>query len=177
MIRIIAGKFKGHKIKSGLDRPGFRPTKDRVKESLFSIIGNINEYKVLDLFAGSGSLGFEALSRGANQVVFVEKNFKQSRIIGENAEKLKLNDTFKIIVQPVLTFLNKNKQNYDLILADPPYESDENDQIIEILTDKFSGTKVVLEISSDYQINEDLLQKISPDIRIYGNTKLIIFKV
>ncbi len=177
MIRIIAGKFKGHKIKSGLDRPGFRPTKDRVKESLFSIIGNINEYKVLDLFAGSGSLGFEALSRGASQVVFVEKNFKQSRIIGENAEKLKLKDTFKIMVQPALTFLNKNEQNYDLILADPPYESEEIDQLVETLTDKFSGAKVILETSPDYQINEDLLQKILPDVRIYGNTKLIIFKV
>jgi len=177
MIRIIAGKFKGHKLKSGLDRPGFRPTKDRVKESLFSIIGNINQYKILDLFAGSGSLGFEALSRGADKAVFVEKNFRQSRFILENAERLKLSGNYEIIVKSAWSFLKKNEEDFDLVLADPPYESDNIDQLADLLADKFSNTKIILETSSDYQLQEDFKQKITPDERIYGNTKLIIFKV
>ena len=99
MIRIIAGEFKGHKLKSGIDRFGFRPTKDRVKESLFSILGNIDSFHVLEIFAGSGNLGFEALSRGAAHITFVENNFQQTKIINSNTEKLNALDRVEIISQ------------------------------------------------------------------------------
>jgi len=152
MIRIIAGEFKGHKLKSGLDRPGFRPTKDRVKESLFSILGDISGYNVLDIFAGSGNLGFEALSRGAKHVSFVENNFLQANIISENVEKLHSHDRTSIIKKNVLLFLKKTTESYDLIFADPPYQLKQVSELIDDLVDNFKDTQIVLETGHRFDI-------------------------
>lgn len=175
MIRIIAGEFKGYKLKSGLDRPGFRPTKDRVKESMFSILGDIKDKKVIDLFAGSGNLGFEAISRGARQVTFVENNFKQTNIIKENAEKLKALDRVQLISQNVLSFLKNCHDDYDLILADPPYKFRFLDSFVDLLTSKFSKGMIVFEIGESYEVDEKI-KILEPNIKVYGNTKLIIFR-
>lgn len=175
MIRIIAGEFKGYKLKSGLDRSGFRPTKDRVKESLFSILGDLNGKRVLDLFAGSGSLGFEALSRGAEPITLVENNFKQKKILKENVEKLKAIEKVQIVSQNVIGFMKQCDTEFDLILADPPYQFRYLKEFVELLVAKFSNTLIVFETSVKYEIPEILLEK-EPQIKTYGNTKLIIFR-
>lgn len=125
-MRIITGTAKGRKIKApeGLNT---RPTSDRVKESLFNILNNkvnINGAKVLDLFAGTGNLGLEALSRGALNCIFVEHDKKTYNILNENIKTLGFNDIAKVYNQDsfaFLDFLNKLKQKFDIIFLDPPY--------------------------------------------------------
>ena len=118
-MRIIAGKYKGlilEKIK--IDT--IRPTMDRSKESLFNIIQNeIIDADFLDLFSGSGNIGIEAISRGANSVCCVEKNQEAIRIINKNISKI--NDNIEIYKNDVESFLLKTKKSYDIIFMDPPY--------------------------------------------------------
>jgi len=127
-MRLISGKFKGRLInvpKSNL----IRPTTDRVRETLFNILNNqinFDGIKVLDLYAGSGSLGLECLSRGASQINFVEKNFAIYKNLQANIEALNVRDECKIFKTEALRFSQKkNHESYDLILADPPFFKDD----------------------------------------------------
>lgn len=119
-IRIIAGQYKGFKIPI-LEQEGLRPTTDRAKETIFSLLGNLDNYSILDLFAGSGALGFEAISRGASKLIQVENN----KEIFENLKKINAHFKEKIEVyhQDALTFLKNTEYKFDLIFLDPPYQS------------------------------------------------------
>jgi len=101
-----------------------RPTGDRVREALFSILGPVEDARVLDLFAGSGALGLEALSRGASSCVFVERDRQAARVIQSNLEKLRLTGAVVVArdVVGVLREEHARDRRYDLVLADPPYE-------------------------------------------------------
>lgn len=121
MLRVIAGEARSVPLKTidGLDT---RPTTDRVKETLFNLLQNdIYDCKFLDLFAGSGQIGIEALSRGANHATFVEKNKKVVDIINENLSKTKLMDNADVLKKDVLAALPFLGETYDLIFMDPPY--------------------------------------------------------
>lgn len=123
MVRIITGKYKGRllKLSRGVD---IRPTSDRVKETLFNILSsriNFENLIVLDLFAGTGALGFEALSRGAERVFFVDNNRKALKVITENAETLGCVDKIVTINDDALNFIEYVEEKFDLIFADPPY--------------------------------------------------------
>ncbi len=124
-MRIISGMSKGRKLVTP-KRYSVRPTSDRVKESLFNILGSEVEGKVvLDLFAGTGNLGIEALSRGAKKVVFVEKGRQALRLIQTNLHQFGLGDRSEIIPRDVnraIGILNQRGESFDLILMDPPYE-------------------------------------------------------
>jgi len=118
-VRIIAGSRRGHRI----DAPrglATRPTSDRVRENAFNLIGPLDGAAVLDLFAGSGALGLEALSRGAADVVFVESNRDACRSINANLDKLRLDAT--VLCQDVRRALAAERRSYDLIFCDPPYD-------------------------------------------------------
>jgi 16S rRNA (guanine966-N2)-methyltransferase len=118
-MRIIAGLAKGHAIK--VPREVSRPTTDRVRESVFGILSAVlSDARVLDLFAGSGALGIEALSRGSASCVFVEQNRGAVRVIEENLKKTGVKNG-KVVCREVEAFLKAENQNYDLIFADPPY--------------------------------------------------------
>jgi 16S rRNA (guanine966-N2)-methyltransferase len=122
-LRIISGLFKGRFI-SAPDFKGTRPTTDRVKETLFNILNNefdMNGAKVLDVYAGSGSLGFEALSRGASHISFIEKNSSVVQNLQKNISDLGVNDQCTIYRSEASRFLKNNTNKYDLILADPPF--------------------------------------------------------
>ena len=127
-MRIIAGRFRGRVLRA----PGgqaTRPTTDRVRESLFSILTSrfdFSDAHVLDLFAGSGALGFEALSRGAATTVFVEKNRSTCDCIRENAEKLGVADAVTIICRQAQKYLGGSggRRSFDFVFADPPYGTD-----------------------------------------------------
>ncbi len=129
-MRIIGGKYKGKRIKSLPKREDtklLRPTTDRVKESVFSILNNYLEgVRFLDLFAGTGNVGIEALSRGAGKVVFVENNRKFCKLIGENLKNLQVErDRYEIICDDYVNALKKlarRGEKFDFIYADPPYE-------------------------------------------------------
>ncbi len=124
-MRIISGESKGRKLVTP-KRYSLRPTSDRVKESLFNILGSEVEGKVvLDLFAGTGNLGIEALSRGAKRVIFVEKGRQALRLIQTNINQFGLGDRSEIIPRDVnraIGILNQRGELFDLILMDPPYE-------------------------------------------------------
>jgi 16S rRNA (guanine966-N2)-methyltransferase len=120
-MRIISGSRKGARIAApkGL---ATRPTGDRVREAAFNLIGPVDDARVLDLFAGSGALGLEALSRGAASVTFVESDRIACRTISENLEKLKLTGA-RVVCADALWTVRRDTHNYDLVLVDPPYEA------------------------------------------------------
>ena len=120
-MRIIAGTHRGSRISApkGLDT---RPTGDRVREAAFNLIGPVEGASVLDLFAGSGAMGLEALSRCAASVTFVESDRAACRTIAENLERLRLTGA-RITCGDALWALRQDSRRYDLVLVDPPYEA------------------------------------------------------
>ncbi len=124
-MRIISGTSKGRKLVTP-KKYSLRPTSDRVKESLFNILASEIEGKVvLDLFAGTGNLGIEALSRGAKRVIFVEKGRQALRLIQTNLNQFGLEDRSEILPKDVnraIGILKQRGECFDLILMDPPYE-------------------------------------------------------
>ena len=120
-MRIISGSRKGARIAApkGL---ATRPTGDRVREAAYNLIGPVDGASVLDLFAGSGAMGLEALSRGAASVTFVESDRAACRTISENLEKLKLTGA-RVVCADALWTVRRDTRSYDLVLVDAPYET------------------------------------------------------
>lgn len=125
-MRVIAGSRKGLRLKSGRDQR-IRPTTDSTKEFIFNVIGAfVQGSNVLDIFAGTGSLGIEALSRGAAKAVFVETNRNAQKLLRGNLQTSGFLKSAKLVnaqAQPGLKRLAAMREKFDLILADPPYES------------------------------------------------------
>ena len=120
-MRVITGKARGIQLKTP-DGMLTRPTADRVKEALFSIINfDIPGAKVLDLFGGTGQLGIEALSRGAESAVFVDSREESCKLIRENLRRTKLEQNAKVIRSDYLDYLNRCRESYNIIILDPPY--------------------------------------------------------
>ena len=122
-MRIVAGSRKGHRI-AAPKGVVTRPTGDRVREAVFSLIGPVEGAAVLDLFAGSGAMGLEALSRGAASCVFVERDREAARAVQANLEKLRLTGAV-VANRDVASALREERdrgRRYDLVLVDPPYE-------------------------------------------------------
>ena len=120
-MRVITGTARGISLKTpeGMQT---RPTADRVKEALFSIINfDIPGAKVLDLFGGTGQLGIEALSRGAASAVFVDAREDACRLIRENLRRTKLEQNARVVRSDYLEYLNRCREQYNIILLDPPY--------------------------------------------------------
>jgi 16S rRNA (guanine966-N2)-methyltransferase len=124
-MRIISGTSKGRKLATPRNQ-SVRPTSDRVKETIFNILGEEIEGKiVLDLFAGTGNLGIEALSRGAKKTIFVEKGRQALRLIQRNLNQFELEGQSEIISKDVnrsIGILKQRGDSFDVILMDPPYE-------------------------------------------------------
>ena len=120
-MRIIAGTHRGHRIAAPKGRDT-RPTSDRVRENAFNLIGPVDDADVLDLFAGSGAMGLEALSRGAASATFVDSDREACHTINANLDKLKLHAT--VLCQDASRFVAADRRSYDLVLCDPPYSYD-----------------------------------------------------
>jgi len=135
-LRIISGEKKGTRLFS-LRKRRIRPTSDKVKGAIFNILSSVEDKKILDLFAGSGALGIEALSRGAEKVIFVDNSFSSLDLIRKNLEKLGLIDKSGLIKKDAIRFLKTEfEQCFDLILADPPYGKGLCQRLLEILAEK-----------------------------------------
>ena len=123
-MRVIAGTYRGRRL-FGPRKLALRPTSDRVREALFSIIGNrLSNSRFLDLYAGTGAVGIEAVSRGAEHVTFVESNRDAIRLLQQNLELCRIADGPAVLTQTIQQFLNHPDQwrgPYDIIFADPPY--------------------------------------------------------
>jgi len=125
-VRIIAGEKKGHRIAAPKGETT-RPTSDFVREAAFNLIGPVDDATVLELFAGSGALGLEALSRGAAKAVFVDSDREACRTINANLDKLRLEAT--VLCQDAIRAVAADRGAYDLILCDPPYDFDRRDAL------------------------------------------------
>ena len=132
-MRVISGKYRGLEIK-GYNIDGTRPTMDRVKESLFaSIQGFVKNSTCLDLFAGSGALGIEALSEGADKCYFVDKNKIAINTLKENLERLKVKEEYYLINKDYIEALNNFDIKFDIIFLDPPYHLNMMNNAIDII--------------------------------------------
>ncbi len=149
MTRIIAGEFGGRRLQ--VPSSGTRPTTDRVREALFSRLESANALKgahVLDLFAGSGALGLEALSRKAASATFVESATPAARVIESNIRELGLGTRARVVKERALQYLRRTKETYSLALVDPPYDIARGDlaAVLEALADKLEpDANVVVE--------------------------------
>lgn len=122
-MRVITGTARGRVLRT-LEGEDVRPTTDRVKEAVFSIIQfEIEGRRVLDLFAGSGQLGIEALSRGAASATFVDMSKDSLSTVKYNLEHTKLGDNAKVVQTDALSFLKLTKDKFDIVFLDPPYAS------------------------------------------------------
>ena len=122
-MRIVSGKYKGRAINPPRNLRA-RPTTDFAKENLFNVLGNLVDFEqcdVLDLFAGTGQLGIEALSRGAAHCTFVDKGREPIAVIRENLKKTRLEERATVVQADYSSWLKTCRQQYDLILLDPPY--------------------------------------------------------
>ena len=174
-MRVISGTAKGRKLVSpdGFD---IRPTTDNVKESLFNILQfDIEGRKVLDLFSGSGQLGVECLSRGAEQVVFVDSRREAVKIIRENLKKCGF--TADVYLTDAISFLQRGEK-FDIVFVDPPYDSEyyeivmKNINLFDILN---KGGIIVFESRSDREIGEMELPYYPLKTYVYGMVKLSLF--
>mgnify|MGYP001579253717 CR=1 FL=1 len=188
-MRIIAGEFKGRRLQF-IKSPEVRPTMDRVKESLFNVLGGRLEVKnVLDLFAGSGSLGLEAISRGAEKVVFADQDRMVLKVLQQNIEKLGFSqsrDRIRVLGlawQAALQRLKSEKTVFDLVFVDPPYtQTGVIRNVLMALGDSDilrPASTIVVEHSSRDKIQEETLP---PGFRRYkelffGGTALTFFEV
>jgi 16S rRNA (guanine966-N2)-methyltransferase len=118
-VRVIAGQFRGRRLQAPAGART-RPTADRVREALFSMLGDLSGVRVLDLYAGSGALGIEALSRGAAFAVFVERDARAAATIKRNLEAL--GAEAEVRRQDALRFLASGEGPFDLVFCDPPYD-------------------------------------------------------
>ncbi|MCH7495612.1 MAG: 16S rRNA (guanine(966)-N(2))-methyltransferase RsmD [Candidatus Marinimicrobia bacterium] len=129
MVRVISGLHRGNRL-AGLPGNEIRPTTDKTKEWIFNVLGDIEGIKVLDLFAGTGSLGIEALSRGADRATFVEVSQEAIGLIRKNVAKLGEGDRAILRRKDSLKFLAESKtERWDLIFADPPYSYDKTAEL------------------------------------------------
>ena len=136
LIRIISGKLKGRRLKV-LDSEGLRPTTDRVRETIFNwLMYEIQDAVCLDLFAGSGVLGIESLSRGAKHVEFVEINKVVANQISKNISECSINQQSNVRIIDALNFLNKKANKpFDIVFLDPPYASNALQTAVNLLQD------------------------------------------
>ena len=176
MIRITGGKHRSRKLitpESNLTKP----TMDKVRAAVFNALGDdIINKSVLDLFSGSGSYGFEALSRGAKGVSFVDKQLLAIKAIKDNATLLK-EDNVKVFSQDVLTFLNNETNKYDVVFIDPPYKLDVYDKVLDLLETKQllnENAIIVLESETLLNIKEEKYKKIK--LYSYGLAKIYILR-
>lgn len=130
-MRIISGKYKGRVLQEN-HYDHIRPTTDKVKQALFTKLQfEIEGARVLDLFCGTGGLGIEAISRGAREVVFVDQNERSVSLTKKNLASI--NESARVVKSDAVKFLEREKGQYDLILIDPPYNSEVYEKIINVI--------------------------------------------
>lgn len=143
-MRVITGSAKGRKL---LSPEGIvvRPTTEMVKEAIFSILNfRLEQATVLDLFAGSGQMGIEALSRGAKMCVFVDKSRSSQQLVIENLKSTKLFSSARVANMDAAMFLKSNTVKFDIIIADPPYNEGLTEKVLPSLADALADDGIVL---------------------------------
>lgn len=182
-MRVIAGTRRGRKLLGPIGYETTRPTLDRVKEAMFSIIqDHLIDARVVDVFSGTGSLGIEAASRGANECYLIDRDDNTFSFLKQNVENLKLEDICTCIkgdsYSTLKTLANKGKL-FDIIFIDPPYAKEMIKPAIEIIESTKCLEKngiIVCKIDTKEQIYDSNKSVMLYDKRKYGNTTILIYK-
>lgn len=184
-MRIITGQFKGLTLKMP---KGIRPTADKVREALFDVLGqNVVDLDVLDLFAGSGALGLEALSRGAKKITFVDYNHKCIKVIQENIAKCKISNTkettadfYYLDVFKAIKLFAQRKQQFDLILLDPPYYKNLAKKTLISIEQNDILSRNALVVAEHYK-QDELPERVGQlglrKVKAHGDTHLSFYKM
>ena len=178
-MRVITGTARGRRL-GELTGKDTRPTTDRVKEGLFNVIQfDIEGRRVLDLFAGTGQLGIECLSRGAAHCTFVDQRKDAVKLVRENLEATELTDRAKVVQGDSLSFLSGTREKYHLIFLDPPYDAN----LLETTLNRIVGIDILAEngiIICESRVNQDLPELPNPyrksrDYK-YGKIKVTLYR-
>jgi 16S rRNA (guanine(966)-N(2))-methyltransferase RsmD len=181
-VRVISGQAKGHPLKA-VPGSSTRPTTDKVKESLFSMIGPyFDEERVLDLFAGTGGLGIEALSRGARSAVFIDASSQSIEVIRRNLESTKLADRAEVYrndARRALKLLERAGVTFQIIFLDPPYAMKDCDALLLELASRGlveDGATAVIEHHPDVVYGEEIGNFHRTRYAVYSETALSIYR-
>ena len=171
MIRVIAGDFKGRKLYN-LKIESLRPTQAKVRKSIMDSIRDFENKNILDLFSGIGTLGIEAMSRGAKKVKFVERNNRIVNVLKKNLNMLDLSDRSVVIHSDAINFLNKEEEKYDIIFADPPYGKYLFNTLHGSISNIINRNGIFCYESNKQKIKDDINMK----IKYYGNTQVVFWE-
>lgn len=177
-MRVITGSARGRKLRT-LEGQDVRPTTDRVKEGIFSIIQfDLPGANVLDLFAGSGQLGIEALSRGAKFCVFVDSSRASHEVEKENLKTVGLFKQSRVVLSEAESFLAGTKEIFDIVLLDPPYNQNLIPPVLEMLQERLAEDAIVL---CEHELKEDLPEQVGKLVKHkdykYGKIKVTVYHV
>jgi len=179
-MRVISGTYRHRKLDYPENNPSIRPTKDRIREAFFSSLGNISNKTFLDLYAGSGSMGIEAISRGADKVTFVDYDSEAIDYVKRNAASLKIEDQCEIIKSKDLDALKKfiyEQKKFDIIYLDPPYESNCYDEALNyIFEGELLTEKGIVAIESNRKIDINPLWNVSIREYHYGEVQVVVLR-
>lgn len=178
-MRIVAGKFRSMKVET-IEGTNTRPTADRIKEAIFSSIGPyFYGGRMLDCYAGSGNIGFEALSRGMDEVDAFEIHDKACACIMSNVKKFHVNDQYHLHRGDVFTHLSELKGTYDLIYLDPPYAKQKNEKLLEMIAEQGllseDGVLIVESLKEDC-FREEIMNLKQYKSVCYGITKISYYE-
>lgn len=176
-MRVITGSARGRRLIT-LEGEDVRPTTDLVKEAMFSIIQfEIEGRRVLDLFAGSGQLGIEALSRGAKSAVFVDSSRKALEVVSKNLEATGFAKSARVVNSDSIAFLLRRAEKYDIALLDPPYNTGLLQKALEIVPSVISDGGVIVCEAPD---KEEMPQQAGDMVMVksyrYGKTRLFTYR-
>ncbi|MEG1835215.1 MAG: 16S rRNA (guanine(966)-N(2))-methyltransferase RsmD [Oscillospiraceae bacterium] len=177
-MRVITGTARGRKLETLEGEDVIRPTADRVKEAMFSIVQfELENARVLDLFAGSGQLGIEALSRGAKIATFVDSDRNAIEVIKSNLKKTELFQNSVVLSADSFNFAARSKDEFDIILLDPPYNNDMVQKSLPLVSPLCSQNGIVI-CETD---SKEELPKVADDLELireykYSNVKLTTYR-
>jgi 16S rRNA (guanine(966)-N(2))-methyltransferase RsmD len=178
-MRIIAGELKGRRLASPSDNR-VRPTTDKVKEAVFSMIaGYLQDSVVLDLFSGTGNLGLEAVSRGAKRAYLVDRDRASIALIRENVQHCKVEDRTVILLSDYAAALRKFNDSADVIFLDPPYKAGYMEECFELIADNnvlADDGIIVAEHSSSETLPDELSGMVLVKSKHYGKISVSIFE-
>ena len=182
-MRISGGESRGRTLKAPKHK-GLRPTSDKVREALFSILmGRVEGASFLELFAGTGAVGIEALSRGAERAVFVDASQKAARLIRENLDSLEYRERGAVVAKDVLMFLKKTAREmgpFSVVFVDPPYHEEAGPKSLEMLGDEEADylaeeAVVVYEHHKKYPAPERVGRLAKKRDYVYGDTVVSLY--
>ena len=176
-MRVITGCARGRRLEA-LEGEDVRPTTDRIKEAVFSIIQFETEGRAfLDLLAGSGQMGIEALSRGAKEATFVDSSKKSIEIVKRNLTTTRLEEKAKVLLMDFRSFLSMNRQRFDIVFVDPPYKTGALQEAMELIPQVMNETGIII---TENPLDEEILSNYGDFVLDrqyrYGKIKISTFR-